>query len=757
MRDEGPAEELIIGEWRVDPALDTISRGSELHKLEPRMMRLLMCLANAGGAVVSVDQLLREVWSGVVVGAPSVYQAVSQLRRLLGDTGTEATYIANVPRKGYRLVAGIGTAPGARGPEASSPKTGHPPAVLAVIPAVAALILAGVWAFKMQSTPIAGPPSGPSIVVLPFVDLTAGQSDQVFCDGLTEELSAWLSQVPTLRVVARTSAYAFRGHGEDVRKIAQALNTDHVLEGSVRRSDDRMRITVQLIDARTGYHMWSESIDRSPADTINVQEDIARSVARTLQLRLTLDAERQFTVRRANDAEAYQLYLLARSLQRQLTLESTDRAIELYHQALAADPNFAPAHVQLAYALLNQGFFHETRIDDVATRMEPQIAAALSLDDHLSSAYAVRGALRAAQMRTDEGLADLKRAIELNPNDVSAWAEIGRIALFDGRPRAALADYDRAAALDPLNFTLQEQLCTALTDLARYAEAQNACERARTLQPAGTSSATETTVWLAEARGRIDEALRWNSASLQADPADSFDLLSTRAILWLSVGLAAPARLAIERSRNAANDDPEEADMNLVRVVFREGGANALRAFLASSRLEASSRSDALFEAAYARLQLGEPRAAMDLLARALVAPNRIPGYAESPWYARGARLRGTSYRLDLAAAQLALGDRATAQRELNGLLEMLNRMIGAGVERNMTYELRAKVFALLGREDEAMRDLDKAVKLGWRRAWWAMHEPYLAPLQHRKDFQELIAQVARYTDDFKDRAAAEL
>lgn len=285
-------EPVQIGEWLANPALDTLCRGAETHKLEPRMMRLLLHLAHAAGAVVSVERLLNEVWTGVVVGPASVYQAVSQLRKLLGDADPDPTYIETVPRRGYRLVAplrrgvaqivvptlpGVSVAPVAMpSPDAYAAPWGVPMALRAAT--LLAFILTGssVW----QPSP--GEWSA-SIVVLPFVDLTAEKAEQSFCDGLTEELSNRLSQIPTFRVVARTSALAFRGQGEDVRKIGKKLDTDHIIEGSVRRSGNHLRVTVRFVDARNGYHLWSYSYDRPADDGINVQEDISRSVAEHLQ------------------------------------------------------------------------------------------------------------------------------------------------------------------------------------------------------------------------------------------------------------------------------------------------------------------------------------------------------------------------------------------------------------------------------------------------------------------------------------------
>jgi transcriptional activator of cad operon len=754
---------LQIGEWIVNPSRDSISKGTETQKLEPRTMRLLLCLADAPGEVVSVDRLLNEVWTGVIVGSASVYQAVSQLRKLLGDVDPEPTYIATVPRKGYRLVAVVKRleAPSetpAAAPVAAADATPLParrgmkvPLLLGGALLIALVVVGAVIWNKTSTGKLLS--AANSIVVLPFIDMTAEKADQAFCDGLTEELSNWLAQIPTLRVVARTSAFAFRGDA-DVRKIGKALDTNHILEGSMRRAGNRMRVTVQLIDARTGYHLWSEDFDRPIDDAIKIQEDISRSVAGTLQVRLTSDSERQLAARRTTDPRAYQMFLLGRHYA-QLLPDSTERAIELYRQVLIADPNFTPAYTELAYALLNQGLFRGTPIAEVAAQAEPLIAAALRLDDRMSAAYAARGALREVQSRTKEALDDLQRAISLNPSDMGAFAAIGRIRLFNGEPREALKAYDRAAGLDPLNSTLQGARCTVLQDLAQYEAAASACERARNLQP-DTALAADTSTWLSESQGHIEEALRWNSAALKAQPHGDFNLYWTRATLLLAVGIANAARTAVETGRSATKDE-ENASIELLRVSYREGGVNALRKYLDSAQLDRSTHAVALFEAAYSRLLLNDPSAAESLIARAVLAADRPPGYAEAPWYARGAGPEGNSYRLDLAVAEIMLGENAAAQRDLDTVLAMLNNMIASGVERYGTYELRAKVYALQGRGDDALRDLGKAASLGWRRAWWAANEPYFASLQSRSDFQALLAEVSRSNDRLTKTLNADL
>jgi tetratricopeptide (TPR) repeat protein len=248
----------------------------------------------------------------------------------------------------------------------------------------------------------------------------------------------------------------------------------------------------------------------------------------------------------------------------------------------------------------------------------------------------------------------------------------------------------------------------------------------------------------------VDEALRWNAIAIKDDPTE-FEYYWTRSNLFLSVGLAASARAAVEQGRTITKAD-DYANVALVRVIYRQEGANALRNYVRSANLEQSSHALALLEAGYARLLLGEAAAAKDLIARALRAPDLIPGFADDPLWLRGQLAMSPSYRVDLAAAELGLGDRASAERELNSVLATLNSMISAGVERNATYELRAEVHALTNHADEAIKDLGAAVKLGWRRSWWAVNEPYFASLRPRKDFQNLMAEVNRTNDQLIEK-----
>ncbi|MDB6083631.1 MAG: hilA 4 [Gammaproteobacteria bacterium] len=744
MSAEQPRPAIQVGEWVVEPALDTITRAGETQKLEPRTMRLLMCLVDSARTVVSIERLLDDVWAGVIVSPSSVYQAVSQLRRILGDTDGEPTYIATVPRKGYRLIAPV-TPYAAPQPEsaATPPSTIDAPATdssprwrlvaMFGIALLAATAVAGLWVRKSLLVEA----TNTSIVVLPFIDMTAEKEDQSFCDGLTEELSNWLAQIPALRVVARTSAFAFREQGADVRKIGKALDTTRILEGSLRRSGDHMRITVQLIDARSGYHLWSATYDRAMADTIQMQEDISRSVAETLSIRLTTDTAQRFASRRSESPQAYDLYLRARHYQQERTAQSNDRALQLYRLALSADPKFALAYVGLAYALLNQNWLNNRSINDIAAEADPLLGEALRLDARLSDAYAVRGALRAEQLRNDAAQQDFGRAVKLNPNDSVAYTELGRLFLInEGRPRDALFNYTQAATLDPLNYQPQAQRCVALQDLGQFDEAATACTRARELQPEAYWPATVTS-WLAAAQGRLDGALQWNEEAIKLAP-DVFQLYNQRATYYLLLGLPARARDILERAR-VETTDVEGVNDALAQVAYYEGGPAQLRAHLAASGLDRSLHAATLFSAAYSQLLIGDAAAAKRSTERALAAIDFMPDSLESPW---NAARWGHSDGLTVALVELDSGDRVSAMRRLDALAATLDRLVRNGEKRYGVDELRATVLALRGDGDGAMRALSRAADLGWRRSWWAEREPELASLWKRDDFRALTARV---------------
>jgi transcriptional activator of cad operon len=307
--DQSTPTMLRVGDWCVNPASSQISRDGETSRVEERTMRLLLCLAEHAGEIVSIEDLLTHVWSDVTVSQDSVYQAVASLRRLLRDDPKQPAYIATVPRLGYRMVAKVGpwvhdSSPSTKA-GSSRDFNGETPAltpaattsrarIFKVVAGVAltlaivvllAFLLRGKLASNDRSSPtaIAAQPQN-SVAVMPFLDLTEGMKEEEFADGMTEELIDKLSKIPNLRVPPPTSSFYFKGKQITIAEIARTLGVAYVLDGSVRKSGARLRVAARLVRAETGYVVWSETYDRPLNDILLVQDDIAGEVTKALTL-----------------------------------------------------------------------------------------------------------------------------------------------------------------------------------------------------------------------------------------------------------------------------------------------------------------------------------------------------------------------------------------------------------------------------------------------------------------------------------------
>lgn len=289
---------LRVGEWRVNPATGDISRGGEIVRLDARSMLLLLCLAERAGEIVSIDDPLSRVWSGVVVSPDSVYQAVASLRRQLGDDPKQPSYVATVPRLGYRMIAAVApwrdAAAGAPGPAGAVTRNRNPwaPVTLVFLGIAAVVVLSLVIQSRNVKTSapssVAASGNQKTVAVLPFLDLTEGMKEEEFADGMTEELIDSLSKIPDFRVPDATASFFYKDKKVAPAEIARALGVAYLLDGSVRKSAARFRVAARLVRAENGYVIWSETYDRPLGDKLWVQEDIADEV--TKALRASIDA-----------------------------------------------------------------------------------------------------------------------------------------------------------------------------------------------------------------------------------------------------------------------------------------------------------------------------------------------------------------------------------------------------------------------------------------------------------------------------------
>jgi DNA-binding winged helix-turn-helix (wHTH) protein/TolB-like protein/Tfp pilus assembly protein PilF len=740
-----PSPPLLIGEWQVYPALDELRREDRLVKLEPRLMRLLCVLAEQPGEVRSTEELLERAWPGVIVGPASIYQAIGQLRRVLGDAGEKPRYVATVSRKGYRLIAAVRPLVLPELPEAPAPDVDATARVAAAVPdaardmtqprarlrlaagvAAVALGLGGWWA--MRTTP-----EIVHVAVGAFADLSVDGSARTFASGLADELATGLARLPDLRVSATRAG-----------RQAGPSDIDYVLEGSVRSLQGRVRISAQLVDARDGSLVWVNSYDRTQVAALAAQVEIASAIAESLRPALSSRSPAR-SVAAEPAVSAHDLYLLGRRQQLLRQGESIDRAIAYYQRAAEADPRFALAHAGIADATLFGLYYQARPLADLAPLVEQSVAKALELDSGLAEAYAVRGLLRAEQWRSDDAIADLRHALAINPALGEAHLRLGMANEYRGRPREALAAYNELLALDPLHTQVHTRRCLVLSKLARYAEASLACQRAQELQPELPNP-----FWveglMRYASGDTAGAIRAYERALERAPHRS-DLRLALLWLYLDLGLLDAAAREVASARDNARPNDAGATVADLYVRLAAGDAGDVLKFLATADgIPAADLTDRLALARIAQLAGGNglevAREPGD--SRARIPQNTyllLEGHCEPCTLAA---LEGATSVTSAGAARASDPDAWLA-----ALAEAGYAMPGLDYARAVRAAQRGDATAALG-------GLERAHAAGWRRAWLMRLEPAFADLRAEPRFRALLARVRRENAAMRTRLQRE-
>jgi TolB-like protein/Flp pilus assembly protein TadD/DNA-binding winged helix-turn-helix (wHTH) protein len=553
----------------VDLGRQRVSRDGIVIALPPLSFELLLTLVRAAPDLLSFDQLTERVWPGLVITPETISQRVKLVRDALGDDPHAPRYIAGVRGRGYRMVATV--------QPLSDRRRNAPPAVPVPVAAparprslawlggilVVALLLAAPWALtrylrtgKPAERPVAEPGAvvvqpPRTIAVLPLVDMSPAGGNAYLGDGLAQELSARLARIRGLRVASRTSAFAFKDRQADVHTIAQTLGVRHVLEGSVRREGDHLRVTAQLIDAGSGYNVWSQTYDRTWRDLLAIEDDLARSIIGTLRVVLSSDLAQRVAQPPTTHPEAFDLYLAGLAkMQGPASAAQLAEADDSFRRALAQDPKFA-----LAYAGLCQRYnigYEQTRDAALVTQAEAACGQALKLDDSLREVSAALGHLylvsgRSAQAQkifldatsTDPGDADayiglgeayegqqrtadaeraFREAIEVEPTYWSAHTSLGNFLFRHGRAGAAAASYRRATELIPASPLAFNNLGAALEMSGDFQGAAAAYERSLALEPTRSAYSNSGTVYYF--LGRFADAARTFTRATEIAPDD---------------------------------------------------------------------------------------------------------------------------------------------------------------------------------------------------------------------------------------------
>ena len=479
-----------------------------------RVFDALLYFVERPGQLLGKPTMMNALWPNVVVEEGNLTQTIHTLRRVLGERPDDHRYIVTVPGRGYRFVADVTTVPVSEPKMLEAPSASQPrrPRSWKFAPyALAGLLLATVgvllYATMQGQAEIAPTPAqlesgAPAIAVLAFADMSPAKDQEHFADGLSEEILNLLAQSPALRVIARTSSFAFKHQSADIATIAAKLNVTHVLEGSVRKSGERIRITAQLVDGATSEHLWSQTYDRDAREVFEVQTDIAAAVAQALQVTLNGKA---VGVGETTNAQAYESYLHGRHLLNRRGTSDVARAREYFEQAVRLDPGYARAWAGLAGTLFMTEDANRAVRADLMQEWHHAVERALALGPNLVEAhmrahqyYALTGNAAAA----DE---HFKRAAALNPSDPRVLAE-SMPSFADGGLSEVIALQRRVVALDPLSAVSRGNLGVFLMAAGKWEDAKAEYAKALELSPASPVLRRDVAKILV-LQGRHEEAL----------------------------------------------------------------------------------------------------------------------------------------------------------------------------------------------------------------------------------------------------------
>jgi len=514
---------LRFADCVLDPDRRELTRASVAVPLGPQVFDLLLHLVRRRAHVVSKDDLLEAVWRGRIVSESTITSHINAARAAIGDNGQAQRLIRTVARKGFRFVAEVSE----DGPEPAQVDGARP-------------------------LPL---PEKPSIAVLPFVNLSGEADQEYFADGMVEEIITALSRIRWLFVIARNSTFAFKGRHADVAQVSRELGVRYVLEGSVRRSANRVRITGQLVDATTGGHLWAERYEGALDDIFELQDRLTESVVGAIAHELER-AEIERAKRKPTESlDAYDHFLRGMAGFHAGAPETVAQALVCFRSAIALDPEYASAYGMAAWCLFWRRI-NGWADDPDGERAEGARLARLAVDLGKNDAVALaRGGHSLAHFShdVDAGIDFLDKALVLNPNLAAAWFLSGFLRTWRGEPDEAIRRFDHAMRLSPLDtemFRMQAGVAMAHLLAGRFDEAQGWAERSFRDVPVFVLSAAAIAASAAHA-GRLEEARRAMVYVRRLDPA----LRASGVGDWLPFKKAADAAVFAEGLRRAGLPD----------------------------------------------------------------------------------------------------------------------------------------------------------------------------------------------------------
>ena len=481
-----------FGSFQVSFDAGEIRKGGLRIRVQQQPLKLLQILLERPGEVVSREHLRNQLWANESFGDfdQAVNIAIGKLRNALGDSAENPRFIETLPKRGYRFIAEVSLlrsndqtgglasvsmgsppdnfatselrpAPPIARPAADSPAiprwTARRIMVLCLAMAIFVTLLLFAWVRR---------PTGiRSLAVLPLENFSGDASQDYFAEGMTDELITDLAQIRALRVVSRTSVMTYKGTRKSLPEIARELNVDAVVEGSVSRSGDQVRITAQLIQLPADKHLWAQSYQGNLSDTLAVQNQVARAIADEIRVEITPQEQVALKSAKKIDPEAYEAYLKGRYFWNKRTADGLERAVDYFNQAVARDPNYAAAYSGLAdtYALLGDWEYAAMSPKEAMPKALSAARKALQLDDSLGEAHAsLAFCLEGFDWDFAAAEKEFQRAIDLNPGYATAHHWYAWHLSLVGRNKEAIAEMEKAVSLDPVSTVVNADLAELL-------------------------------------------------------------------------------------------------------------------------------------------------------------------------------------------------------------------------------------------------------------------------------------------------------
>ncbi len=487
---------FAFGDHVLDVDRRELARGSQPIGIGPQVFDLLLHLVRNRERVVTKDNLIDVVWGGRVVSESTLTSHINAVRKAIGDSGEEQRLVRTIARKGYRFVGDVRESDASEQPSPARPGSSAPALVL---------------------------PDRPSIAVLPFLNLSGDSAQDYFVDGVVEDVISALSRMNWLFVIARNSSFTYKGRAVDVKQVGRELGVRYVLEGSLRKAANRVRITGQLIDAGTGATIWSERFEGKIDNIFDLQDQMTANVVGTIAPQLERAEIERAKHKPTESLDAYDYYLRGMANLHQGTREAIEEALHLFRRAIEADPAFASAHGMAGWCYFWRkvnGWMSDRPRELAEGVKAARRAVELGRDDAVALTRAGHALAHLAD-DLDGGVDLLERAKMLNPNLAAAWFLSGFVRVWRGDPDGAIADFTQAMRLSPLDpetYRMQAGMAVAHLFAGRFDEASSWAEKSFRDLPSFLMVIAIIAASHALA-GRIDEAQRAMRRLRALDPA----------------------------------------------------------------------------------------------------------------------------------------------------------------------------------------------------------------------------------------------